>query len=202
MGSNKSATLIYFDNGNAVPAPYGVPVLFNQEQQDIWLGYDPATGDLCVTNYNRTVILGCYTMGGAPLMFGMHNALGGIVFSFAAINAGAFIPIQPSILPNSQANEADANYLLNNGTGGRFRRLGVRAFSNTCNQDVLIILRKNGVDTGLKVVIPALFQGDKFDDVNEVVAADSDLFCLELRPDSTALGFGTMQINNYQLWLF
>lgn len=59
MGNAK--TLAYFDNANHVPAPYGVPVPFNQERKDIWLGYDEMTGQLCITNYDRTVIIVCFS---------------------------------------------------------------------------------------------------------------------------------------------
>lgn len=57
------STLKYFDNTNAVPAPYGVQVPFNQEQQDVWLGYDSASGQLCITNFNRTTTIVCFSAG-------------------------------------------------------------------------------------------------------------------------------------------
>jgi hypothetical protein len=54
------ATLAYFDNTNNTPAPYGVTVPFNNESQDVWLGWNSATCQLCVTNYNRTVVICCF----------------------------------------------------------------------------------------------------------------------------------------------
>ena len=55
--------LLYFDNANAVPAPYGVKKPFNNEPADVWMGYDLATGQLCITNSNRTAIINCFTSG-------------------------------------------------------------------------------------------------------------------------------------------
>lgn len=54
------ASLIYFDNANVVPAPYGVQVPFNNEPQNVWLGYDAAQCALCITNYNRTNVICCF----------------------------------------------------------------------------------------------------------------------------------------------
>jgi hypothetical protein len=54
------AGLKYFDNSNNTPAPYGVQVPFNQENQDVWIGYDTATGQLCITNFNRTQVITCF----------------------------------------------------------------------------------------------------------------------------------------------
>lgn len=53
------ATLVYFDQANRVPAPQGVNSPFNNESQDIWMGYDQATGQLCFTNFSRTTVIGC-----------------------------------------------------------------------------------------------------------------------------------------------
>jgi hypothetical protein len=58
------AGLKYFDNSNSTPAPYGVSVPFNQEDQDVWIGYDVATSQVCITNFNRTTTLVCFTAGG------------------------------------------------------------------------------------------------------------------------------------------
>jgi hypothetical protein len=55
-----AGTLQFFDNSNATPAPYGVTVPFNNEVQDVWIGYDAATGQLCITNYNRTTTIVCF----------------------------------------------------------------------------------------------------------------------------------------------
>jgi hypothetical protein len=61
MANPSPKTLKYFDNSNSTPAPYGVNVPFNQENQDVWLGLDLATGQLCVTNFNRTSTLFCFS---------------------------------------------------------------------------------------------------------------------------------------------
>jgi hypothetical protein len=66
------ATLFYYDNANVVPAPVGVsggssngnnPVLFNNEPANIWMGWDQATQRLCIANYNRTVVICCFSPG-------------------------------------------------------------------------------------------------------------------------------------------
>jgi hypothetical protein len=61
------AGLKYFDNSNNTPAPQGVQVAFNQESQDVWIGYDAATSQVCITNYNRTLTLACFFPGGSLL---------------------------------------------------------------------------------------------------------------------------------------
>jgi hypothetical protein len=55
------ANLRYLDNANVVPAPQGVQVPFNDEPGNVWLGYDAAQCALCITNYNRTIIICCIT---------------------------------------------------------------------------------------------------------------------------------------------
>jgi hypothetical protein len=55
------ANLRYFDNANVVPAPQGVQAPFNDEPQNVWLGWDSAQCLLCITNYNRTVVICCFT---------------------------------------------------------------------------------------------------------------------------------------------
>ena len=65
MANPNPKTLVFFDNSNRVPAPYGTSKPFNKEAQDIWMGYDEETGQLCMTNYNRTEIITCYSPGGA-----------------------------------------------------------------------------------------------------------------------------------------
>jgi hypothetical protein len=69
MANPDPKKLAYFDNANHVPAPYGVNVPFNQEQKDIWLGYDEMTGQLCITNFNRTVIIVCIGGAGAANLY-------------------------------------------------------------------------------------------------------------------------------------
>jgi hypothetical protein len=61
MANPSPKTLKYFDNSNSIPAPYGVNVPFNQENEDVWIGYDNATGKLCITNFNRTVIIAIFS---------------------------------------------------------------------------------------------------------------------------------------------
>jgi hypothetical protein len=75
--------LAYFDNANHVPAPVGTPVRFNEDQKDIWLGYDEMTGELCVTNYNRTVIIVCFSPGGGG-QFAVEIRRSGITYSILA----------------------------------------------------------------------------------------------------------------------
>lgn len=55
------ATLRYLDNTNNSPVPYGQNNFFNNEPADFWLGYDMVNHKICVTNYNRTTILCCFT---------------------------------------------------------------------------------------------------------------------------------------------
>lgn len=55
-----AATLKYFDNSNNVPAPQGVQSDFNNEPADVWLGYYPESCQLCIANYNRTVLICCF----------------------------------------------------------------------------------------------------------------------------------------------
>lgn len=55
-----AGTLQFFDNSNSTPAPYGVQVPFNNESQDVWIGYDAATGQICITNFNRTTTIVCF----------------------------------------------------------------------------------------------------------------------------------------------
>jgi hypothetical protein len=55
-----AASLRYLDNTNNVPAPQGVQGDFNNEPADYWLGYDSVNCALCVTNYNRTIVLCCF----------------------------------------------------------------------------------------------------------------------------------------------
>jgi hypothetical protein len=71
-----AATLQYFDNSNSTPAPYGVTVPFNNEQQDVWVGYDVTTGQLCITNYNRRTVIVCFA-GLAALNYTMDIAATG-----------------------------------------------------------------------------------------------------------------------------
>lgn len=211
MANPNPKTLLYLDNANRVPAPYGVNVPFNDEPQDIWLGYDVASNQLCITNYNRTTVIGCYSgSGGGGQLFGMHNDNLGIQIETDQINNGnAFLPIQPCLLPVVTPDEATspgisgANYLLNNGVGGKFERLMVRVTSNQFDQDIMIVLRKNGADTLVKVIIPALATGDFFDNVNSIVGSGgADEFCLEARPVLNPVGADeVMAINQYQLWL-
>jgi hypothetical protein len=59
FGAPTAASLRYFDNTNNVPAPQSVQSNFNNEPADVWLGYDAANCQLCITNYNRTVIICC-----------------------------------------------------------------------------------------------------------------------------------------------
>jgi hypothetical protein len=55
-----AATLRYFDNTNNPVAPQGVQSDFNNEPADVWLGYFAQACQLCITNYNRTVIICCF----------------------------------------------------------------------------------------------------------------------------------------------
>lgn len=57
------AGLKYFDHSDAAPAPQGVQVPFNQDNSQFWLGYDSSTGQLCITNFNRTTTLVCFSGG-------------------------------------------------------------------------------------------------------------------------------------------
>jgi hypothetical protein len=90
-------TLAYFDNANHVPAPYGVAVPFNEEQKDIWLGYDEMTGELCITNFNRTAIITCFS-GSANRAYGygyFNQALDYIAYVAGSgdILGGASLPL-------------------------------------------------------------------------------------------------------------
>jgi hypothetical protein len=79
--------LKYFDNSNNTPAPQGVQVAFNQESQDVWIGYDTATLQVCITNYNRTVTLVCFAGSEAAGCQLYYKTAGGFV------NPGAQIPL-------------------------------------------------------------------------------------------------------------
>jgi hypothetical protein len=54
------ADLRFFDNANVVPAPQGVTAPFNDEPANVWLGWDGANCRLCITNYNRLIIICCF----------------------------------------------------------------------------------------------------------------------------------------------
>jgi hypothetical protein len=55
-------TLIFFDNANALPANQMIAVPFNNEFGNVWMGWDDANKQLCVTNYNRTTKICCFTL--------------------------------------------------------------------------------------------------------------------------------------------
>jgi hypothetical protein len=52
-------TLQYCDNTNNVPTTPGVNSAFNNEPADLWIGYDRTINQICITNYDRTVLIGC-----------------------------------------------------------------------------------------------------------------------------------------------
>jgi hypothetical protein len=82
-----AATLQYFDNSNSTPAPYGVQVPFNNEQQDVWLGYDSTTGQLCITNFSRTTTLICFSA--AVSAFNYSVAIAGVLVGDNQMNLTA-----------------------------------------------------------------------------------------------------------------
>ena len=63
--------------------------------------------------------------------------------------------------------------------------------SNTCNQDAVIMVRKNGVDTGATVTVPAGVTGNFAISVNEPYAANDNF---SVRGTISGTATGTVQI--------
>jgi hypothetical protein len=138
-----AATLQYFDNSNSTPAPYGVSVPFNQENQDVWIGYDNATGQLCITNYNRTTTLVCFSAPAAPVM-----AYGNF------IQEGAYIG----------PYDADSILMFSDGVGidPLYKRLNLEYIIDAQNNYTAVKFLKSGIykiDTTL-VCVPSNSDGN------------------------------------------
>lgn len=54
--------LAFFDNSNVIPANQAIGVPFNNEFGNVWMGWDNANSQLCITNYNRLSVICCFTL--------------------------------------------------------------------------------------------------------------------------------------------
>jgi hypothetical protein len=182
------ATLQYFDNSNSTPAPYGVQVPFNNEQQDVWVGYDSATGKLCITNFNRTAILACYSSGeAAGYIFAGTFTIAN--FKAGTINGPGFPTNPKSQIPYASlsANEVITSY---------FVRIN-EYFSAPSGEYVQLVSRNGGqtsnvvVSSGSQVPLGGTFNQPVIDVVSNMAAPYNAV--LNLQPDG---GDSIASLNN------
>jgi hypothetical protein len=105
--------LKYFDNSNNVPSPQSVQAPFNDEPADVWMGYDVATGQLCITNYNRTTIITCFAGSASQFSVAIVGALeeGGSSITLTATPSVGVVADYTFTWSNASSNEPtlDAN---------------------------------------------------------------------------------------------
>jgi hypothetical protein len=198
MANPDPKKLAYFDNANHVPAPYGVNVPFNQEQKDIWLGYDEMTGQLCITNFNRTVIIVCFSAGGGG--FDIWSAPVGVSSDFGPV----VLPLYGAFFLSGAAPiEADRTYEYKGGQPVLLSRLSIRVFGNSlpAGGNLFFTIRKGATlgtmaDTPVVVTIPIATPVNTTitNTADSVLIQDGDFVSIKITSDVVVDG-GTIDLS-------
>lgn len=77
------------------------------------------------------------------------------------------------------------------------KRINFYVLSNTCNEDLTFVLRKNGVDTAYSTIVPSGDTGEFVITVNETYAA-TDTFSVKATISNTATGQVNIESNGAQ----